>query len=268
MNRLTLLLALASIAALPAAADETYVATSTGVIGEYNTTTGAFTTLGSSSTVVFGLGYSGGTLYANDNGFSPSTGFYTVNPSNGALTFVGDISGATSGQGAITAPVGGGTLYYFDHSNQLFSISPTSGAATLIGSLGFGLSGSWDIDFAQNGKLYGTSNGNFYVINTATGAATLLGNSGVEMQGLVAGDGNLYGFSGDQMFSINLSNGAVTFVRDTPSGVGNFETGTPVVTPPPPTTGVPEPNTIVTLLCGLAMLGTLALWSRPRMRAV
>jgi len=248
---------------VPVLADEVYVGTSNGSFVEYNTTTGADTLLGTNTTVLFGLATQGGVLYANDNGSSPTTGFYSVNPSNGALTSIGDIAGATSGTGSITSLPGGGTLYYFDHSNNLFTINPGTGAATLIGPLGFTVSGSWDLDFAPNGNLYATSNGNFYEINESTGAGTLLGSDGAELQGLVAGDGGLYGFSGTSMYSINLSNGALTFIRTTPAGLGNFETGTEV-----PSTGVPEPGSALSFLFGLGVVGAFALWSRVRTTSV
>jgi hypothetical protein len=263
MNRLSILLALLCLVAIPAAADDVYVGTSTGDFGVFNTGTGTFSLIGSSSTVIYGLGFSGGTLYANDSGSSPNTGFYTVNTTTGVLTPVANISGSTSGTGALTAPIGGGTLYYFDHSSQLFSINPTSGAATVIGPLGFNLNGNWDITFASNGNLYGTSNGYFYQINPLTGAATLLGYNGDQMQGLVGADGGVYGFAGNEMFSLNLTSGAATFVMDTPAGVGNFETGTEV-----PNVTTPEPATLVNLAVGLLLFATLVLWFKPQIRAV
>jgi len=163
---------------------------------------------------------------------------------------VGNISGATSGTGAVTAPIGGGTLYFFDHSNQLFTIDPNTGAATTVGPLGFTVAGAWDMEFAANGQLYATSDELFYRIDPTTGAATLLGNSGAELQGMIAGEGTLYGFSGTNMYSIDLTDGALTFVRNTPAGLGNFEGGTPVVTG-----STPEPGTL--LLVGTGILGLL-----------
>jgi hypothetical protein len=264
MKRLILMVAFAVLAAVPAFADEDYVSTSNGSIIVYNTTTGGFTLLGTNSHVVYGLGVNSGTVYANDNGTS-SVGFYSVNTSTGALNSIGNISGATSGQGAITSLQGGGAIYYFDHSNNLFTIAPGTGTATLVGPLGFTVAGSWDIDFAPNGNLYGTSNGNFYQINTTTGAGTFLGSDGAQLQGLVAGDGGLYGFSGTNMYSINLTDGALTFVRSTPSGLGNFETGTEV---PATTTTTPEPSALISLMVGLSLVGGLAFWSKGRSRVV
>jgi hypothetical protein len=249
-SRLLALLVFLCLATVPLFADLDYVATSNGSFLQYNTLTGAYTLLGTNTTVLYGLGYSSGVLYANDDGASPTVGFYTVNPANGALTTVGNISGATSGTGGITAPIGGGTIYYFDHSNQLFTINSSSAAATIVGPLGFTVAGAWDICFAANGQLYATSNGFFYQVNTTTGAATLLGNSGAQLQGLAPGEGTLYGFSGTNMYSIDLTDGALTFVRNTPSGLGNFENGTGVVT-----SSTPEPGTL--LLAGTGILGLL-----------
>jgi PEP-CTERM motif len=245
LRHLIVSLILVSLATLPLVASQVYVATNNGDFADYNTLTGTYTLLGTNATVLWGMGYSSGLLYANDNNGSPNVGFYTVNPANGALTTVADMTGSTSGTGTLTAPIGGGTLYYFDHSNQLFTVNPSTGAATTIGALGFSVGGTFDLDFAPNGQLYATSNGNFYQVNTSTGAGTLLGNSGTQLQALVAGDGNLYGFSGTNMYSIDLTDGALTFVRSTPSVLGNFDDGTPVLSTP-----TPEPGTLLMLATG------------------
>jgi hypothetical protein len=132
INRLSLLFALLCLVALPAAADDVYVGTGAGEFGVFGTGMGTFTPIGSSGTAIYGLSFSGGTLYANDSGSSPSTGFHTASNTTGILTPVANISGSTSGTGALTAPIGRGTLYYFDHSNQFFSINPASAVATTL----------------------------------------------------------------------------------------------------------------------------------------
>jgi hypothetical protein len=260
MNRLSVLVALLFLVALPAAADDVYVGTSNGDFGVLNTTTQSFTLIGNNGVELYGMGFSGGTLYANDNNGAPNTGFYSVNTSNGALTLIGDItSGSVSGTGAVLAPIGGGTLFYYDHSNSLYTVNPATGAATLIGPLGFTVAGSWDAAFAQNGNLYATSNENFYLINQSTGAGTFLGDSGVELQSIIAADGGMYGFSGSAMYSINLSTGALTFVGDTPSDIGSVESGVEV-----PSVATPEPGSMFNLLFGLALVGAFALLHRSR----
>jgi hypothetical protein len=192
------------------------------------------------------MGYNSGVLYGNDSNFSPNVGFYSVNASNAALTKIANISnGSTNGSGGIAAPIGGGTLYYLDHSDDLYTINPTTAAATMIGSTGIFVSGSFDLSFAPNGQLYATNNGDFYQINTSTGAATLLGSTGLQVQALLPGDGNLYGFSGLNMYSIDLSDGALTFIRTTPAAVGIFYDGTPVLT-----SSTPEPGTLLMLGSG------------------
>ncbi len=252
MKYLTTALLALGFATLPVAADEVYVATNNGSFAEYNTTTGAYTLLGTNATVLWGMGYtSSGVLYANDSSSSPNTGLYTVNVTNGALTTVADLTGSTGGTGTLTAPNTGGTLFYFDHSNQLFTINPATGAATTIGALGFTISTAFDLDFAPNGNLYATSGGNFYEIDPSTGAGTLLGNSGAQLQALVAADGALYGFAGASMYSINLTNGQLTFIRDTPATLGFFDDGTPVRAA---ATSTPEPAAAFLLLGGLTLL--------------
>lgn len=260
MKYLTTAFLALGFATLPLGADEVYIATNNGSFAEYNTTTGAYTLLGTNATVLWGMGYtSSGVLCANDSSGSPNTGLYTVSVTNGALTAVGDLTGSTTGSGTLTAPNVGGTLFYFDHSNQLFTINPTTGAATTIGPLGFTVSTAFDLDFAPNGDLYATSGGSFYEINPSTGAGTLLGNSGAQLQALVAADGGLYGFSGASMYSIKLTNGQLTFVRDTPAALGFFDDGTPVRAA---ATSTPEPAAALSLLCGLTLVGC----SRPLIR--
>ncbi len=217
MKYLTLALLALGFATLPVVADEVYVGTNNGSFAEYNTTTGAYTLLGTNATVLWGMGYTtSGVLYANDSAGSPNTGLYTVNVSNGALTTVGDLTGSTGGTGTLTAPIAGGTLFYFDHSNQLFTINPTTGAATTIGPLGFTISTAFDLDFAPNGDLYATSAGNFYEINPAPEPARCLVTVGSNCRRSWQADGGLYGFSGSSMYSINLTNGQLTFVREHP----------------------------------------------------
>ena len=263
--RLALVLLLAAfvcLSACPTLADNVYVATSSGGFLEYNTLTGAFTVLGTSSTPLFGMGFSGGVLYGNDSGKAPTTGFYTVNPANGALTPVANISGsAISGAGVLTAPVTGGTLYYMDRSNNLYTINPSSGVATLVGPVGFSVGGGNEIVFAQNGNLYGASHGNLYLMNPSTGAGTLIGPTDfgitqLNLQAVIAGDGTLYGFHNANMFSIDLSTGALTFIRTTPdpTNLGIFFDGTPVLTP--------EPSTLSLLLMSMFVCMSLAAWRK------
>ena len=264
--RLALVLLLAAfvcLAACPTLADEVYVATGNGSFLLYNTLTGAFTVLGTSATPLFGMGFNGGVLYANDSGSAPTTGFYTVNRANGALTLVADISGSainvSNGSGVLTAPVTGGTLYYFDMANNLYTINPSNGVATAIGPLGFNVGGGFEIVFGQNGNLYGASHGNLYLVNATTGAGTLIGptdfgTTQLGLQAVIAGDGTLYGFHGANMFSIDLSSGALTFIRTTPSGVGNFFDGTPVLTP--------EPATLSLLASAMFVILSLVAWRK------
>jgi hypothetical protein len=257
-----LLAAFACLAALPTMADEVFVATSSGGFLQYNTLTGAFTVLGTSATPLFGMGFDGGLLYGNDSGVAPTTGFYTVSPANGALTPVANISGSSlSGPGVLTAPVTGGTPYYFDKSNNLFTINPSNGVATLVGPVGFSVGGGFEIVFAQNGNLYGASHGNLYLMNPSTGAGTLigptdLGSTQLNLQAVIAGDGTLYGFHNANMYSIDLSTGALTFIRTTPdpANLGIFFDGTPVLTA--------ESSTLSLLVASMFVGLSLAAWRK------
>lgn len=271
--RRTLLIAVLSgifgcLLSLPALADEVYVATSNGDFLKYNTLTGSFTVLGTSSTPLFGMGFSGGVLYGNDSNAAPNTGFYTVNPGNGALTAVGTISGSTiSGAGVLSAPVNGGTLYFADKSNDLYTINPSTAVATAVGPLGFIVGGGFEIVFGQNGNLYGASFGNLYSINESTGAGTLIGptvfdGTQLGLQAIIAADGTLYGFHGAKMFSIDVSTGELTFIRKTPDPIdlGIFFDGTLVQVPEPSALGLWSTG----ILIGLAAWRKL--WSSQFLR--
>jgi hypothetical protein len=257
-----LLAAFVCLAAPASLADEVYVTTSSGSFLLYNTLTGAFTVLGTSSTALFGMGPSGGVLYANDSGKAPLTGFYTVNPANGALTPVAKISGSTIlGRGTLAGPVAGGTLYYMDHSNNLYTINPSNGVATAVGALGFAVGGGFDLAFTQSGHLYGASLGNLYSINASTGAGTLIGptdfgTTQLDLQAVIEGDGTLYGFHGANMYSIDLNTGALTFIRTTPdpTNLGVFFDGTPVLTP--------EPSALSLLATSMFVFISLAAWRK------
>jgi hypothetical protein len=242
----------AVILATCAKADQVYVATNNGSFLDYNTATGSYTLIGTSSAVLWGMGYTaGGVLYANDKGSSPNVGFYKVNPNNARITLIGDISGPTSGAGTLTSPTAGGTLYYTDKSDNLFTVNPTTAVATLVGATGYTVGGTFDSDFGPDGKLYAVSDNSLYQINTTTGAATLIGSNSqdADMQGLISADGNLYGFSGDSMYSINLTNGQATFVRSTPASLGYFDDGIAIMASTP--SGAPEPTSAALLLVGL-----------------
>jgi hypothetical protein len=119
--------------------------------------------------------------------------------------------------------------------------------------------------FAQNGNLYGASHGNLYSINASTGAVTLIGptdfgTTQLGLQAVIAGDGTLYGFHGLDMYSIDLNSGALTFIRTTPSGVGKFFDGTPVLTP--------EPSTLSLLASAMFVLIGLTAWKKIRLASV
>jgi hypothetical protein len=244
------------LTAVPALADVVYAGDTDGNFLEYNTLTGAYTVLGNNeavlvgngATVLYGLGFAGGVLYADDNAPSPSNGFYTVNTSNGALSLVTEITGAggagTSPGVIASTPIVGGTLYFTNSSNDIYTINPFTGAATLVGSAGVTtVAGDWDLNYGPNGTLYDDVAGTLYGIDTTTGKATLIGVAGgLEFQSIVEGDGMLYGFDGRAMYSINLTNGSASFIRNTPSMLGSFTAETPA-----PST-VPEPSSLPLLL--------------------
>ncbi len=147
---------------------------------------------------------------------SPQTqnpNLFSINPTTGVLTDIGEIQvgGANLGAanddvemdaiamrtGLIYAVVGGdisGTNSNFNDS--LFSIDPTTAAATLIGPLGVdvpGGAGSLEYDPSTDTFLYVNGiTGNLYRVNATSGAATLLGDTGVvDLTGLALGQAPL-----------------------------------------------------------------------------
>jgi hypothetical protein len=96
-----------------------------------NPSTGALTSIGSTSFSYFGTGSTNHGLFALDTIMN----LYSINPKTGAATLVG-FTGLTVGPGGMST--GSDTLYITDNFS-LYSIDTTTGAATLIGTSPSGL---------------------------------------------------------------------------------------------------------------------------------
>jgi hypothetical protein len=236
--------------------------TSSDQFGTIDLSTGAFSLSGNMGQQLSGLGVSGGNLYG---GVTDTGNLYQVNPTNGALTLVGNgtinyiDTGSTTGGlyalGGLLAP--GSAL-------SLYSINPTTGAATLIGPTGLSLSTSV-VDTVGlstgSGALYLTfgpsfSTASLYSVDTSTGTATSIGNTGADALGAeVFEDGALYAGSNyngstlaDSLYTLDTTTGAGTFVADASGGPTAFYGLAPA-------SSVPEPATLTLFGVGLAGLG-------------
>lgn len=263
-----LLLAVVGLSVGVAHADSAYVAFENDAFGTINLATGAFTSLGSTSTTVAGLALKNSTLYAAGflgNGTSSISSLYSVNPTNGALTTIGSTGISVHDFGAVTATTAAGTSGFYALTSSdgtdsgtaiLWSINSATGAATQIGSTGqtFNADG-WDALSDNAGKLYFDNDATLYTLNLATGAATKVGTdpNGAEMGALLFLSGALYGGQNSPtgaVTTLNLATGAATTVPGS-SAVSNAFFGLA------PTT-VPLPAAAWLLLSGLGGLGALA----------
>ena len=159
---------------------------STNQLATIATATGAVTVIGS-SLPRSGESWTGltaavdGTLYASSTQCGTRSTLYTVNPSTGATTEVGQITnGACIIDIAITPS---GDIYGVDiASDSLIRINRNTGAGTVVGPLGIDANYAQGMDYDEiNGILYWAaynntaSQGELRVINTTTGASTLIG---------------------------------------------------------------------------------------------
>jgi hypothetical protein len=155
-----------------------YVSVSSGDFGRLDLDTGGFSLIGNSGRAIAGMGVVNGILYAS----SYHTGadvLYTVDPTNGSLTAVGNSSINIDCFGGTTAG-----LFALGIDANLYSINPSTGAATLLGPIGLN-PGSWRGFSTNSGTLYFGNGVSLYTLNTTTGAATLVGNMGGPQVGVI-----------------------------------------------------------------------------------
>jgi hypothetical protein len=195
-----------------------YLASGDSSFGVINLQTGLYTPLGETSVgdsekVLYGMGVANGLLFAT-TWETDAGALFTVNPTNGDLTFVGNANGndpqnpAAAETPEINFWALGSTnsgLYGIDAaSKDLYSVNPNNGAATLIGNTGLLGFGDWSQLSVGSNNLYFANGDTLYSVNTTTGAATLIGETGGRHIGaMVYENGVLYGGENPSYFDCN-----------------------------------------------------------------
>lgn len=162
----------------------------------------------SQAQTVYGVAY---------NGPGGLASLYSINPTNGAATIIGNTGYYRVG-GIAFSP--SGTLYGIgrDSGNYyLLTINTTTGAATPVGATG--VDGAiTDLSFRGDGTLFVTAFNTTYTANLSTGAYTLIGNAsagGTADGSVFSAGGTLYivdsSDPGTTINVINQTNGASTF---------------------------------------------------------
>ena len=183
-----------------------YLASGDSSFGVINLQTGLYTplgetSLGNSEKVLYGMGIANGLLFATT--YETDAGaLFTVDPTSGHLTFVGNANGGNQ-PGASETPaidfwaLGSTTsgLYGIDAvSKNLYSVNPNDGAAMLIGNTGITGFADWSQFSVGSDSLYFANGDTLYSVNTNTGVATNIGTTGGPHIGaMVYENGVLYG---------------------------------------------------------------------------
>jgi hypothetical protein len=137
----------------------------TGALTYIGNGANAFYDFGSTTTVLYGMGYNG-SVYD----------LFSVNPTTGATTLIG--ATGIPRAGTIGMSAGGSSLYFAVNSgggSSLYSINTGTGAGTLIGSTG--TAGAIGAMVVEGGVLYaGVESAGLplYSLNTSTGTGTFI----------------------------------------------------------------------------------------------
>ena len=145
--------------------------------------------------------------------FKTTSGGATGTPSNGALTFVGNLG--ASGINALFCYSSSACYAHSYSQAKLYRINIATGKATVIGSTGSFKSGG---DLVKvNGALYLASDNvakRLVKLNPSTGAVLNSVTVGlINLYGLAAPGNSLYGFANTTVYTINQNTGAKTAVK-------------------------------------------------------
>jgi hypothetical protein len=229
-----LIISLTLFAASASAGPLVYVVTFGGQFGTVDSTTGAFTQIGGTTSDPLGglvAGPNGSLL-----GVSYGGNLDSVNPATGAFSVIGATGlGPALATAAFATGELNGTVYETDGSNDLYTINTTTGTASERGATGMpqcpSVTDPDDIGdealFAAGGKLYATFDAfntitgavvdapQLYQINPTTGAATLIGPTAFGIDAALQVNGIVYGFTAaNTVLSLNVADGSSTFVTN------------------------------------------------------
>lgn len=151
---------------------------------QVNPTNGSLTSKGTGSITYFDTGSTTGGLFAIAQG-STDLLLYSIDPTTGAATEVGDTGLSRNPSGTVGLSTGSSTLF-FDDGGNLYSLNTTTGANTSIGAH----SGEFGAMVFDGSTLYGGAN-------------------------------NIPGSGESRVYTI-ASNGSSTLVAQTTGGAGNF----------------------------------------------
>ena len=264
LSQRKLIISLMLFAASASAGPLVYVVTFGGQFGTVDSTTGAFTQIGPTTSDPLGG------LVAGPNGWllgvSYGGNLDSVNPATGAISVIGATGlGPSLATAAFATGELNGTVYETDGSNNLYTVNTTTGIASLIGATGIppcpSVTDPDDIGdealFAAGGELYATFDAfnaitsavvdapELYQINPTTGAATLIGPTAFGMDAALQLNGTVYGFTAaNTVLSLNLANGSTTFVT-------NYDANALDITGAAPT---PEPGSSALIGVGIAAI--------------
>ncbi len=234
-----------------------YQVTGGSQLGSLDLNTGVFTLIGTETAQLSGIGVAGGVLYGGGLGADKS--LYRVDPTTGALTFVGDSGVAGVAYDNIGSTLSG--LFAMGDNADLYSVNPSTGAWTLIGPTGLTLDNT-DIGISTNSNTLYYANGSaLYSLDTSTGAASLIGSTAPYFAGaLVFEAGSLWAgadFPSPSVVTLNTTNGSPTFVANA-SNRAFFGLG------PQTAATVPEPATLALVAGVMGFFAVLRLWSLRR----
>src|SRR5579883_147432 len=227
--------------------------TGQNTFGTLDHNTGNFNQVANFGFTPAGIGEVNGVLYTSLSG---GTQLYQVNPVNGALSFIGDLS-----NGTFTYYTLGSTnsaLYMVDNMGTLWTINPKTGTPSMVGSTRLNLTNVQAITLsAGSNTLYLTLNNNIYTINTTTGLASYVGTSGsTDFGALIDLGGKVYANTivyPNSVYMFNPVTGVSSFV--TLSNAGDYSWGLAPI--------VPEPGSFGMLMVAAAALGAF-FWKRRR----
>ncbi len=201
---------------VPALAGSVYSVFYDDRFGTIDSTTGAFTQIGT-----LPIAQSAGIASFEDVLFAQSIQgeLITIDPATGASSVVG-----TSPTWSVAFGGGSNGLFEIDSQSNLYSINPATGALTLIGATGLPVNDQeWDTSLSDDGlDLWFTAGGagavdQLYEINTQTGQATDLGSTGVSG---IAGSAIVNGYL--DLFQYNAG---TNYIYSAPLGSTDFTAG-------------------------------------------